>query len=81
MPGHLLHSEMTTRAFSRRRECRINLRSYNLLPGSLDPAVGLSCFIVATGAVRFCGDLPNVQTGDTLRAMMLGTATAVSDAV
>lgn len=37
--------------------------------------------IVATGAVRPKpdfpgGDLPNVQTGDTLRAMMLGTATA-----
>lgn len=37
--------------------------------------------IVATGAVRPKpsipgGDLPNVQTGDTMRAMMLGTATA-----
>lgn len=37
--------------------------------------------IVATGAVRTRpdfpgGDLPNVQTGDTLRAVMLGTATA-----
>ncbi|MHA7176863.1 FAD-dependent oxidoreductase [Arthrobacter sp. Sr24] len=37
--------------------------------------------IVATGAVRPKpdfpgGDPPNVQTGDTLRAMMLGTATA-----
>ncbi|MEQ6898846.1 NAD(P)/FAD-dependent oxidoreductase [Microbacterium sp. KR10-403] len=37
--------------------------------------------IVATGAVRPKpdmpgGDLPNVHTGDTLRAMMLGTATA-----
>lgn len=37
--------------------------------------------IVATGGVRPKpsipgGDLPNVQTGDTMRAMMLGTATA-----
>ncbi len=44
-------------------------------------ALGADRVIVATGAIRPApeipgGDLPNVQTGDSLRNLMLGTATA-----
>lgn len=63
------------------KRLRINVKLNTPATPELIKSLGADHVIVATGAVRPKpdmpgGDLPNVQTGDTLRAMMLGTATA-----
>ncbi|WP_199700354.1 NAD(P)/FAD-dependent oxidoreductase [Galactobacter valiniphilus] len=63
------------------KRLRISVKLGTRATGALMRELKADHVIVATGAVRPKpdfpgGDLPNVQTGDTLRAMMLGTATA-----
>ncbi len=63
------------------KRLRIDVKLNTLATPEVIKSLKADHVIVATGAVRPKpdipgGDLPSVQTGDTLRAMMLGTATA-----